>query len=105
MYVIAEFEEKESNFISAKDVKQLGIKEIKIISEIVNEQTAHGPKAGGMVAFSQGVETIEKSMRFNQTFLNWLIREKGKDSKKWIGLVIKIKTVETMGNLNTIPDI
>jgi len=58
-----------------------------------------------MVSYVHGLDALEKSMRFNQTFLNWLVKNHGKDSKKWIDLKIKIKTVETMGNLNTIPDI
>ena len=101
---IAEFELKESEFVNANELKERNVKEIKIISEIMPVQTQHGIKATGKIEFIDGLETITKEMRFNQTFLNHIIKTvDSKDSKKWLNTVWNVKYVEIMGHLATVP--
>lgn len=74
------------------------------MSEIKNESTQYGPKPTGNVKYAKGLETHEKPMRFNQIFINWLIKKsESKDSQKWIGMKPEITTKVIKGNNAIVP--
>jgi len=101
---IAEFEKKESEFLSPNDlVGKSGIV-LKVLDEIQNQRTDYGPKATGSVEFKDGLATVTKIMRFNQLMINHLIdTTKSKDSKKWIGAEIPIEIEKIKGNNAIVP--
>lgn len=102
---IAEFEKKESEFLSPNDlVGKSGIV-LKICDEIQNQRTDFGPKPTGTVEYKEGLATVQKIMRFNQLMINALIdKTKSKDSKKWIGTEIPIKVDKIKGNNAIVPN-
>ena len=99
-----EFEKKESEFLSPNDlVGKSGIV-LKVLDEIILQRTDFGMKPAGKVSYKDGLATIEKTMRFNQTMINHLIDvTKSKDSKKWIGTEIPIEIEQIMGNHAIVP--
>lgn len=99
-----EFEKKESEFLSPKDlVGKSGIV-LKILDEIQNQRTDFGPKTTGTVEYTDGIETVKKIMRFNQIMINHLIDvTKSKDSKKWIGAKVAIQIDTIKGNTTIVP--
>ena len=101
---IAEFEKKESEFLSPKElVGKSGIV-LKILDEVQNQRTDFGPKPTGTVEYTDGIETVKKIMRFNQLMINYLIdATKSKDSKKWIGAKVPIKIEIIKGNSAIVP--
>lgn len=102
---MAEFEKQESEYISAKEIQNVPDLTIEILDEVKNVATDFGAKPQGTVKVSNGTESHEKKMNFNQKTVNALIDEtKSTDSKKWIGVkfVPKIETVK--GNLAIFPD-
>ena len=101
---IAEFEKKESEFLSPKElVGKSGIV-LKILDEIQNQRTDFGPKPTGAVEYTDGIETVKKIMRFNQLMINYLIdTTKSKDSKKWIGAKVPIEIQVIKGNNAIVP--
>ena len=101
---MVEFEKKESEFLSPSDlVGKSGIV-LKVLDEIILQRTDFGMKPAGKVSYKDGLATIEKTMRFNQTMINHLIdATKSKDSKKWIGTEIPIEIEQIMGNHAIVP--
>lgn len=102
---MAEFEYKESEFISGKEIKDVPGLVIEILDEIKSVATDFGAKPQGSIRVSKGDESHEKKMNFNQKTINAIIDEtKSKDSKNWIGVkfVPKVETIK--GNLAIIPD-
>lgn len=102
---IAEFEKKESEFLSPNDlVGKSGIV-LKICDEIQNQRTDFGPKPTGTVEYKDGLATVQKIMRFNQLMINYLIdTTKSKDSKKWISAEVPIKIDKIKGNNAIVPN-
>lgn len=102
---IAEFEKKESEFLSPNDlVGKSGIV-LKVLDEITPQRTDFGMKPTGSVEYKDGLATVTKVMRFNQLMINTLIdKTKNKDSKKWIGAEIPIKVEKIKGNNAIVPD-
>ena len=102
---MAEFEKKESEFLSPNDlVGKSGIV-LKICDEIQNQRTDFGPKPTGTVEYKEGLATVTKIMRFNQLMINALIdKTKSNDSKKWIGAEIPVKIDKIKGNNAIVPN-
>ena len=100
---MAKYEYKESEFLGPQDVKELGIVEIEIVSEIKDVGSDWGPKPTGTVKYLLGDKKTEKSMRFNQIFRNYLIKKtESTDSEKWL-IHVPITTKVIRGNLAIIP--
>lgn len=76
---------------------------IEVLDEIKDVMTNYGAKAQGLVKVTNGIETSEKKMNFNQPMKNYLINKAGKDSKKWIGQKVLITTKFIQGNDAIIP--
>lgn len=99
------FEKQEKEFVTAEDLRDAKVGEIKIISEIQNKQTPAGRiKPHGMIEYKQGLATLQKEMRFNNKMMNHLIDiSNSDDSNKWIGMSVKVKTETILGNLAIVP--
>lgn len=103
---MAEFEKKESEFLSPSDlVGKSGIV-LKILDEIKPERTDFGAKPTGRVEYKDGLATVQKIMRFNQLMINALIdKSKSMDSKKWIGVEMPVKISIIKGNNAIVPNL
>jgi len=61
-------------------------------------------KPTGNVIIKHGIVTLEKTMRFNQTCINWLItKTKSKDSTKWLDIEMPFIVEKVKGNLAVMP--
>lgn len=90
--------------MNAKQLKGKTDPVLKILDEIKPEPTAYGIKPTGTVEYKDGLATIEKTMRFNQSMINWLIKKsEATDSKKWIGMEVPVKIENIKGNDAIVP--
>ena len=60
--------------------------------------TDFGPKTRAKVTMTNGIETSEKSINFNQQNINFCVNAFGKDSKDWIGKKVGLFTETVKGN-------
>ena len=63
-------------------------------------------KPTGQVKFSSGIETSEKTMRFNQTQINYMISKSDKtESKHWVGMKYPLVVDKIKGNFAFVPKV
>ena len=93
-----EFEKKESEYVSGKDLKGVDGITFEFLNEIKNEPTDFGVKARGNVKVTNGIETYERKLTLNQQNINFLINAFGKDSASWVGKKVGIFTETIKGN-------
>jgi hypothetical protein len=94
---------QESNFLKPSDLSGLDQLSIEILDEVVPVNTSFGVKNQGKVKVTNGKESHDKTMSFNQPFINFLVGKYGKDSKSWIGKKIEITTKTIKNNLAIVP--
>lgn len=63
-------------------------------------------KPTGKVKFTTSLETTEKTMRFNQTQINYMISKTGKkESSAWIAMKYSLAVEKIKGNFAFVPKI
>lgn len=100
---MTEYEVQESGFLSPTECKDVDGLRITILEEVKPQPSDFGQKDRAKVRITNGTESHEKLMNFNKPFINYLVKNHGKDSAKWIGVEVPITTKTIKGNLAIIP--
>ena len=93
-----EYEKKESEYVSGKDLKGVAGITFEFLDEVKNEPSDFGIKPKGSVKISKGDEVYNRKLTLNQQNVNFCINAFGKDSANWIGKKVSIFTETIKGN-------
>ena len=84
--------------MSGKDLKGVSGIVMEIMTEPKIESTDFGPKTRCTMKITNGTETHEKKLTWNQQNINFCVSAFGKESHDWIGKKVGIFTETIKGN-------
>jgi archaellum component FlaG (FlaF/FlaG flagellin family) len=97
---MAEYEVKESEYVSGKEIKDLTGVVFEILDEVKDAPSDFGTKPKCQVNVITNAATTKKMWTLNQQNVNFFVEKIGKNSTEWVGKKVEVFTEVIKGNVS-----
>jgi len=95
---MAEYEIKQSEYVSGKELKGMTGVIFEILDEVKDAPSDFGVKPKCSVNVTSGISTQKKMWTLNQQNINFFVQQFGANSTAWVGKKVEVFTEDIKGN-------